>query len=510
MISGESLRKGEHLLSDEDEQTRLARERVGRLLRDRWRLDDLLGVGGMAAVYAATHRNGKRVAIKMLHPELSHNSDARQRFIDEGYAANHVGHSGVVSILDDNVAEDGAVFLVMELLEGETLDLRMAQKGRLGALELLALMDDLLDVLAAAHAKGIIHRDIKPNNIFVTRGGQVKLLDFGIARLAGTQRPHTTESGSTMGTPAFMPPEQARGRSEQLDGRTDLWAVGATMFMALTGQQVHRAETANEELLAAMTHPAPSLGSVAPDLPRSLIGLVDQALAYEQDKRWRDAATMQAALRQVHASLIEEQAGSASRDSLVWLEDIAPPVDSRSPVTLATARALALSRRFDTGSLGLSAPRRRNQVRLAVGTTVLVIVGLGWAGRKLHRPIDGGAAAPFLSTTLADAAGAPLAITLEPKRNEEPASNAINAAGSGPSRELGRGRSDATQSGRRDPAAVAHGAAPREKPTVPLSKASTRRVADKAGGASTPALAPKLAPAPQSPSLLADPLDRRK
>src|SRR6266513_907425 len=96
-------------LSDEDEQTRLARDRVGRLLRDRWRLDELLGIGGMAAVYAATHRNGKRVAVKILHAEYSHNPEATRRFVEEGYLANRVRHPGVVSIIDDDKAEDGSV-----------------------------------------------------------------------------------------------------------------------------------------------------------------------------------------------------------------------------------------------------------------------------------------------------------------------------------------------------------------------------------------------------------------
>src|SRR3954468_3230081 len=113
------MSEDEVLASGEDEQTLVARARVGRLLRDRWRLDRLIGIGGMAAVYAATHRNGKPVAIKMLHPELSHIPEARQRFVDEGYAANHVGHPGAVSVLDDDVSEDGSVFLVMDLLEGE-------------------------------------------------------------------------------------------------------------------------------------------------------------------------------------------------------------------------------------------------------------------------------------------------------------------------------------------------------------------------------------------------------
>ena len=293
----------ETLQSLEDELAKRARSRVGQTIRGRWHLDSLLGIGGMASVYAATHRNGKRVAVKMLHPELSASPEMKQRFIDEGYAANRVGHPAAVSVLDDDESDDGSVFFVIDLLEGESLESRIRRRARLDPDELLLIIDTLLDVLAAAHDKGIVHRDVKPDNIFITVEGKVKLLDFGIARVIAPGRPRTTQSGATMGTPAFMPPEQARGRWEQIDGRSDLWAVGATMFVALTGRQVHEGETVNEELLAAMTIPAPSLREVAPSLPAPLIDLVDRALAYDQDDRWSDARAMQAAVRTLQALL---------------------------------------------------------------------------------------------------------------------------------------------------------------------------------------------------------------
>lgn len=282
-----------------DERVRRALTRVGDLVRERWHLDTLLGVGGTASVYAATHRNGKRVALKMLHPELSASPEMRQRFVDEGYLANSVDHPGAVSVIDDDVTEDGHVFLIMDLLEGETLDQTVGDGGWLLPTRVLAIADDVLDILAAAHDKGIVHRDVKPDNIFITREGEVKLLDFGIARVAVPGRTRTTQMGTPLGTPAFMPPEQARGRLEELDGRTDLWALGATMFFLLTGRDVHEAETVAEELLAAMTKPAPSLGQLAPHLPQALVELVDRALAFERTDRWPNAREMQAAVRRV-------------------------------------------------------------------------------------------------------------------------------------------------------------------------------------------------------------------
>ena len=282
-----------------DQRLQHALGRVGQVVRGRWHLDAVLGVGGTAAVYAATHRNGKRVALKVLHPELSASPEMRQRFVDEGYVANCVEHPGAVSVIDDDVTEDGHVFLIIDLLEGETLDQMVGEGGWLLPARVLTIADDVLDILAAAHDKGIVHRDVKPDNIFVTRDGKVRLLDFGIARMKSLARTHTTETGGALGTPAFMPPEQARGQWEQLDGRTDLWALGATMFFLVTGRDVHEANTVNEELLAAMTKPAPSLGDLAPHLPQPLIELVDRALAFEQSDRWPSAREMQEAVRRV-------------------------------------------------------------------------------------------------------------------------------------------------------------------------------------------------------------------
>jgi serine/threonine-protein kinase len=322
----------------------------------------------MAAVYAATHRNGKRVAVKMLHTELSASPEVKQRFIDEGYAANRVGHPAAVSVLDDDVAEDGAVFLVMDLLEGETLENRIRRNGHLEPDELLLIIDVLLDVLAAAHDKGIVHRDVKPDNIFITDEGKVKLLDFGIARMIEPGRPRTTQSGATMGTPAFMPPEQARGRWEQLDGRTDIWAVGATMFVALTGRQVHQGETVNEELLSAMTQPAPSLRDVAPLLPAPLVDLVNRALAFDQDQRWTDAREMRSAALIVRAFV--EDVPISARDSRA-LSPTVPPVDSAPPITLLTPHGVVAR------TLSTVPPSERKKTRR------FVVAGLAAAGMLL-------------------------------------------------------------------------------------------------------------------------------
>lgn len=279
-----------------------ARSRVGTVLREKWRLDALLGIGGMAAVYAATHRNGSRVAVKILHPELSLNPQVKMRFLREGYVSNSVGHEGAVRVSDDDTADDGSAFLVMDLLDGETLEDRRGRfGGRLPEDDVLSVADQLLDVLAAAHAKGVVHRDLKPENVFLTRAGQVKVLDFGIARIRELSTASTaTRGGSTMGTPAFMPPEQARGRWEDVDAQSDLWACGALMFTLLTGRQVHEAVTSNEQLLSAMTLPAPPLSTILPNVGAAVAHVVDRALAFDKEKRWRDAQRMQEAVRRAY------------------------------------------------------------------------------------------------------------------------------------------------------------------------------------------------------------------
>jgi len=309
-----------------------AQARVGTTLNGRWHLDKLVGVGGMAAVYAATHRNTKRVAIKILHPEISVDDNARQRFLREGYAANQVGQRGAVAADDDGTTEDGVVFLVMELLEGETLDERSNRNaGRLDAKEVLALMDQALATLEAAHEKNIVHRDLKPENLFLTRERVLKVLDFGIARLESSAKSPSQTQG-IMGTPSFMAPEQARGRWEDVDARTDLWAIGATMFTLLSGRFVHEAETANEALVLAVTERAPSLAQIYPLVPPAVAAVVDKALSYERELRFQTATEFREAARAAYAAIADDDASPSLRIPL----SVASPVAQPGPLQLTT------------------------------------------------------------------------------------------------------------------------------------------------------------------------------
>jgi eukaryotic-like serine/threonine-protein kinase len=277
-----------------------AQSRVGTMLAGKYRIDALLGVGGMAAVYAATHRNQAEFAIKILHAELSLNADIRTRFLREGYTANSVKHPGAVRVVDDAVNEDGAAFLVMELLRGTTVEeLAEARGGRLPVNVVAAIVDQLLDVLSAAHAKAIVHRDIKPANLLLTSDGLVKVLDFGIARareVADAGPGAATRTGILLGTPAFMSPEQAIAKSRDIDAQTDVWAAAATFFTLVSGRYVHAGETAPEMLVRAATTVATPLASVAPEVPPAISQVVDRGLAFHKAARWSTAAAMRTAL----------------------------------------------------------------------------------------------------------------------------------------------------------------------------------------------------------------------
>jgi serine/threonine-protein kinase len=211
-------------------------------------------------------------------------------------------------VFDSGLDEEDTPYLVMELLQGENLDLRQTRRGgRLPVREVLWVADQTLAVLVAAHAKGIVHRDLKPENLFLTADRSLKVLDFGIARLA--DRPGTkTTSGSVLGTLAFMAPEQARGANGEVGEASDLWAMGATMFTLLSGRFVRDGDNAFKVLLKAGADKVPSIRHVAPDLPAELIELVDAALLFDARVRWPTAKAMRSAVRMVSAKLKHQHA----------------------------------------------------------------------------------------------------------------------------------------------------------------------------------------------------------
>jgi serine/threonine protein kinase len=283
-----------------------ARAKVGTMLAGRWQLDDLIAMGGMAAVFAAKDRDGPMVAVKMLLPQFAAVGSIRKRFTREAYVANTIDHPGVVNILADAMGEDGSVFLVMELLGGESMETLLRRSGgRIPPLDVLAFADQALAVLEVAHAKGIIHRDLKPTNLFITRDGQLKVLDFGLARLDAVAGPPTA-AGLVLGTTAYMPPEQAMGIPDQIDARSDIFTMGALMFRTLSGRHIREQMKGDDRLMAAMLEPAPPLHDAMPEAPAELAALVDNALAFSRNDRFATAADMRAQVLRVHDQLFSE------------------------------------------------------------------------------------------------------------------------------------------------------------------------------------------------------------
>ena len=305
------------------DNVRQAQRRIGTIVRGKYRIDRVLGVGGMAVVYAATHRNTKQFAVKMLHPHLSSRADIRTRFLREGYVANSVRHPGAVTVLDDDVAEDGTAFLVMELLDGAVAEQIWEKRGnRLSVPAVLAMSHQLLDVLAAAHARTIVHRDIKPANIFLTRDGTLKVLDFGIARLCDATSERLTRTGMFLGTPAFVAPEQALGQSNRIDGLTDVWAVGATMFSLLSGSLVHGGDNTQVLMVQAATQPARSLARVVGHVPAPVVAVIDRALAYDKEHRWPSAAAMRDAIERASLEAFGERPSKTALATLLTEDDL--------------------------------------------------------------------------------------------------------------------------------------------------------------------------------------------
>lgn len=323
--------------------------RVGRVLNEKWTLERLIGVGGMAAVYGGRHRNGAKAAVKILHAELGKNPAVRERFLREGYAANRVEHRGAVQVLDDDIVkdgpDDGAAYLVMELLEGESLEDRAAHAPPISEQEYLTIANGVLQVLEAAHEHGVVHRDLKPDNIFLARDPddgrlRVKVLDFGLARL--TESHITTQLGLALGTPSYMSPEQAAGRSEEIDGRTDLFALGATGFRLLTLRRIHEEENIVRLVGKMANDPAPPIRTVAPTISEKVAAIIDRALAFRREDRYPDAAAMRADVQAARDTIEPESMRMEAVEALTALTAPTAAADPLAPAAAAES-TIALS-----------------------------------------------------------------------------------------------------------------------------------------------------------------------
>jgi len=293
------------MLDDADPTVRAAIERVGRVVDNKYLLRAVIGIGGMGIVYEAEHQFlGRLVELKILHPRYIDRFDEFQRFLREARAVGAIGHRSIVDVFDAGSLDGTTPYLVMERLVGENLDERIKRKGPQSVRRTFRVAHEILRGLAAAHSKRILHLDLKPANVFLTRarsGGRsaVKLLDFGIARMNVEGSVPATESpaGFVFGTPHYMAPEQVT--AGPIDSRTDLYAVGAIAFESLTGMPPFRGETRRDVFRAILQDPLPPLTARDGDLPRPLAGLIAALRARNALER---PASAQDAIHTIRAS----------------------------------------------------------------------------------------------------------------------------------------------------------------------------------------------------------------
>jgi serine/threonine-protein kinase len=281
-----------------------------------YRVTGLIGRGGMGVVYAAEHTLlGRPAAIKVLLPELSQNQDIVMRFFNEARAATAIRHPGIIEIYDFGWTPDRAAFIVMERLDGETLA-RRASRMRLHWPDVLAIARQIAGALSAAHARGIVHRDLKPDNVFlvadpeVPGGERIKLLDFGIAKLADPSSSSKTSTGTVMGTPAYMAPEQCRGVA--VDHRADLYALGCVIYELCCGRPLFVGEGAGDVLAAHIHLPVPPMAAHGADVPPAVEQLILHLLAKAPADRVQSA---EALIHAIDAVITERPAalGGAQR-----------------------------------------------------------------------------------------------------------------------------------------------------------------------------------------------------
>jgi len=273
------------------------------VIANRYRILALIGEGGMGAVYVAEHLLiGRKVAVKRLHPELAGDEKAVARFQREARAAGSTGHEHVVEVLDLGYGDDGAPYLVMEYLRGRSLAQVIQAEGRLAAARASKIVGQVLAALSAVHGCGVVHRDLKPDNILLTRRGAdpefVKVVDFGISKIRqedGDPKHNLTRTGVMLGTPFYMSPEQARGLKD-LDHRVDLYGVGVILYEALAGRLPFDGDNYHQLLQAILTGKHAPIQELRPDLDPVLAEVVERAIHRDRDERFSHADEFLAAL----------------------------------------------------------------------------------------------------------------------------------------------------------------------------------------------------------------------
>lgn len=362
----------------------------GDLIADRYQIERFIGRGGMAEVFAGLNvRTGKRVALKWIRPALATTTEALARFRREAVAAGRIHHPNVVTVFDV-VEHKSATWLVMELLEGETLSEILNRVERMDAEDAVMLLIPAMRGVAAAHAHGVVHRDLKPDNIFICRASdgqrrEAKVLDFGVSKLsdeAGGEQVSITVTGNLVGTPTYMAPEQVRG-NKVVDPRSDVYSLGVVLYQMLAGRPPFQGQVYSALMIEIATADPPRLRSFRPDLSAELEEIVHRAMARDLERRYPDVTTFVHALE----NLIGLDSGQVlGRMQALHSEPIALRTESSpmslppqvTPVGTAAALASAALSKEDTNTLELARQRGRRirLIAISIGAAVLIAFGI--------------------------------------------------------------------------------------------------------------------------------------
>ena len=382
---------------------------TGKVLDGQYQIEALLGKGGMGAVYRARHiLLGDRVAIKVLPPEMRSNSEWLRRFQREGQAARRFRHHNAVTVYDLRTSADGTVYLVMEYVEGHTLDAELRKRGKFAPEDAVAVLDPIMGVLNAAHAMGVVHRDLKPENIMIGKpstGGEpvVKLLDLGIAKLrevAGAEKTGNTNltiAGQMLGTPYYMSPEQwgelpEDGNSE-IDGRADIYSLGVVFYELITGRRPFDGVTLSELRRQHVSKTPPPLHEVDRNIPEAFSRAIARSIAKDRSQRQATAGELE---NELSSALRAEGIASSSYTSVV--SDGSGAADSgsgRGPLTASerTAATMVVEAK-PTGVEGSATPHRVvPSADIASQSSTMPTV---MAAPKKVEPLDAGVSQPTM------------------------------------------------------------------------------------------------------------------
>jgi len=348
---------------------------IGRVLAGSYRLVRKIGEGGMGAVYLAEHtRLRKKVAIKTLHREISANEEAYRRFRREAEITSELGHPHIIEVHDFDHTEDGLPYMVMEYLEGEDLDALLRRQRRLDVEHVVLLVREVASALQAAHEKGVVHRDLKPQNIFLCRFGErtdfPKVLDFGISKIRGSHS-IVTQTQSYLGTPFYMAPEQALGRAAEADARTDVFALGAIMYRLLTGRDAFSGDSLPAVMYQIVHgHPDP-VHEVSPDVPVPVSEVVRQAMCKDPDHRFESVAQLSQAL--TIAAGLDVQSYAPLKTTLSGAAPVPPTVSATSMPGHLTTLGASTGEKVEGVPFR---PRRGRRVLFAVAGLAVVGIAL--------------------------------------------------------------------------------------------------------------------------------------